>query len=283
MRRRLAFLAVLVLAGCGGGGDGSKPAPPGLFDYDREAPLGFRDAGRANRNYPIEVREISYTSPARGGPVTGFLVRPPGDGPFPGVMLMHGAGADSVQMVVQATWLAGRGALALVIDSPFARDRNLQIPPGIPGLRLDRDLIARNVVELRRGIDVLRDQGVDDEKIGFVGFSAGGRAGAILAGNEDRIDAYVLISSGSAPVSEVVKGVPIESRVEVEEILNDVDPLRHIRRASPAKLLFQNGRRDEVVPRAALNALYRAASKPKEIRWYGSRRRTPSTGTCSRG
>lgn len=270
MRKRLAFLAVLVFAGCGGG-DGAKPAPPGLFDYDREAPVGFRDAGRANRNYPIEVREVSYASPARGGRVTGFLVRPPGDGPFPGVMLMHGAGADSLQMLVQATWLAGRGAVALVIDSPFARNSSLQIPPGIPGLRLDRNLIARNVVELRRGIDVLQEHGVDDEKVGFVGYSAGGRAGAILAGNEDRIDAYVLMSSGSAPVSEVVKAVPVASRVEVEELLNDVDPLRHIRRAAPAKLLFQNGRRDEVVPRAALNALYRAASKPKEIRWYGSR------------
>jgi fermentation-respiration switch protein FrsA (DUF1100 family) len=78
------------------------------------------------------------------------------------------------------------------------------------------------------------------------------------------------MSGGSPPVAEIVKAVPIEARVEVEEILNGVDPLAHIRRAEPAKLLFLNGRRDQVVPRAALNALYRAASEPKEIRWYAS-------------
>ncbi len=110
--------------------------------------------------------------------------------------------------------------------------------------------------------------GVEDEKIGYVGYSAGARTGAILAGNEDRIDAYVLISGGSAPISEVTKAVPPETRSDVEAILTEVDPLRHVREAAPAKLLFQDGRKDEVVPRAALLALYRAASKPKEIRWY---------------
>ena len=59
-------------------------------------------------------------------------------------------------------------------------------------------------------------------------------------------------------------------RSDVAAILNEVDPLRHIRGAAPAKLRFQNGRRDEVVPRAALLAMYRAASKPKEIRWYNA-------------
>ena len=71
-------------------------------------------------------------------------------------------------------------------------------------------------------------------------------------------------------MSEIVKAVPVEARVEVEEILNGVDPLAHIRNAEPARLLFLNGRRDQVVPQAALNALYRAASEPKEIRRYST-------------
>jgi dienelactone hydrolase len=271
MPKALSLILVLLVAGCGGGGDGNEnaPAPPGRFDYDRNADVGFEDAGRVNRDYPIEIRQVSYASPDDRGRVSGFLVRPPGDGPFPGVILMHGAGGDSRQMLVQATWLAGRGAVAIAIDSPFVRNPNQQLPQGVAGLRAESDLIAQNVVELRRAVDVLTEDGdADEERIGFIGFSGGARTGAILAGNEDRIRAYVLMSGGSAPVAEIVKAVPVEARVEVEEILNGVDPLVHIRRAEPAKLLFLNGRRDQVVPRAALNALYRNASEPKEIRWY---------------
>jgi uncharacterized protein len=268
MLQRFALALVLLVAGCGGEGDERDAPPPGPFAYDREAALDFRDAGRVNRNYPIEIRQISFAGP--GGRVTGLLARPPGEGPYPGIVLMHGAGNNSSEMVLPATWLAGRGAVTLAIDSPFARNPQ-QLGDGIEALRGERELIAQNVIELRRAVDVLQDQNtVDGEKIGFVGYSAGARTGAILAGNEDRIDAYVLMSAGSPPVSEFVQAAPAENRAEVQEILNVVDPLRHIRNAAPAKLLFQNGRRDQVVPRAALLGLYRAASQPKEIRWYPS-------------
>jgi dienelactone hydrolase len=261
------LILVLLLAGCGGGGD-SASEESGPYAYDG-GDVELRDAGRVNRNYPIEIRDVSYPSPGNGGRVTAYLVRPPGKGPFAGVILMHGAGGNRRELVVQATWLAARGAVALAVDSPFARNPSLRVPEGVAGLRVERDLIVRNVVELRRAVDVLQEQeGVDDDRIGYLGFSAGARTGAILAGNEDRIKAYDLISGGSAPVSEVTKLVPPESRAEVAQILGDVDPLHHVRQAAPAKLLFQDGRRDEIVPRAALLALYRSASKPKELRWY---------------
>src|SRR5918999_1975569 len=269
MAQRFALLLVLLVAGCGGGGgDDNDSAPSGPFEYDREAALDFRDGGRVNQNYPIAIHQVSFAGP--DGRVTGLLARPPGEGPFPGIVLMHGAGANSSGMVLPATWLAGRGAVTLAIDSPFARTSR-DLGRGVEALRAETDLIAQNVVELRRAVDVLQDQStVDDERIGFVGYSAGARTGALLAGSEDRIDAYVLMSGGSPPVSEFLEGVPAESRAEVGEILEVVDPLRHIRNAAPAKLLFQNGRRDQLVPRAALVALHRAASQPKELRWYPS-------------
>ena len=94
MPKRIALvLMALLLAGCGGSGD-SNSAPEGPFDYDRDASLEFQDKGRVNRNYPIEIRDVSYASPSGDDAVTAFLVKPPGKGPFPGVVLAHGAGGN---------------------------------------------------------------------------------------------------------------------------------------------------------------------------------------------
>ena len=35
-----------------------------------------------NRNYPIEIRDVSYASPGGDDRVTAYLVKPPGKGPF---------------------------------------------------------------------------------------------------------------------------------------------------------------------------------------------------------
>jgi dienelactone hydrolase len=268
MKRIATFCALFALVGCAGG-DGPAFKPSGPFDYDREASLAFEDAGRLNQDYPIEIRDVSYASPKEGkGRVTAYLVRPPGDGPYAGMILQHGAEANRQQLVIQAAWLAGRGVVALVVDSPNARG-DVELPRGTAGLRVERDQVVQNVVELRRAVDVLLAQkNVDGKRIGFLGYSAGARAGAILAGVENRIAAYDLISGGSAPVAEYVRLAPPEARRDVRTLLGEIDPLRHVRAAAPAKLFFQNGRQDRVVPRAALVALYRAASRPKEIRWY---------------
>ena len=47
-------------------------------------------------------------------------------------------------------------------------------------------------------------------------------------------------------------------------------------------MLLQNGRRDEVVPRAALNALVDAAGKAAEVRWY-DQKHEPSSQALSEG
>ena len=46
--------------------------------------------------------------------------------------------------------------------------------------------------------------------------------------------------------------------------------MQTIRRARAGTLLLQDGRRDEVVPRAALNALADAAPSGTDVRWYAA-------------
>ncbi len=92
--------------------------------------------------------------------------------------------------------------------------------------------------------------------------------GALTSGVEHRIKAFDLIAGGAAPVSEYVEYAPADLQDELTTILERTDPLHFVGLAEPSELLFQNGRQDEIVPEAALEALADAGSEPKEVRWY---------------
>ena len=281
-RTRLATVAsgalCLALAACGGssssdGADGAAPKPAVTaatpFDYDAAAPLAFRDTGRANSNYPVVLRNVSFTSGAKR--LQAFLALPPGGGKRPGVVYLHGSGGDRGQLLVQAMWLAGRGSVTLAITAPSAgaaTDAAQGLTP-VQGLQRQRDLAVGDVVAVRRAVDLLRTRPeVDPERIGFVGWSGGARTGALLSGVEKRIGAFVLMSGGAAPVSVYASQAPANLRADVRRVLGPVDPLRLIKQARPGTLLLQDGRQDAVVPRGALEDLAGATPAKTEIRWY---------------
>ncbi len=239
MRPRSALGLGLTLALAASAGATSSP-----FAYDRTAPLRFVDKGRVNHHYPIAVHDVSYASP-KGGRVTAFLVLPPGKRPFPAVIYAHGSGGSRYDLVVDATWLAARGAIGLTVDDPFARNRSLERA----STARQNAALVQDVIDLRRAVDLLLSRrDVDPQRIAFVGFSQGARVGAVVAGEESRIRAFDLMSG---------RGASDGTLDELSEI-----------RKSRARFLFQVGRQDEVVPRAQLVALIAAAPKPKEVRWY---------------
>jgi dienelactone hydrolase len=273
MRHVVLLLLVLALTACGGAGDDEKASaePSNPFAYDRSRDLAVRDEGVINPGYPIAVHDISFASP-KDGRVPAYLIVPPGKGPYPAVIYMHGAGGNRLDFVAPGSWMAARRAVALTIDSPFVRKPAPAIPGGLPGLRRERDLSVQTVVDLRRAVDYLESlPQVDPERIAFVGYSAGARTGAILAGVEPRIKAFVLIAGGAPSVAEFARRVPRSNRREVTRILTTTDGLRYIRKApAGTRFLFQNGLRDEVVPRRALQAMIDAAPEPKDVRWYSA-------------
>jgi dienelactone hydrolase len=221
-----------------------------------------------NHGYPIKIRDVSFAGPD-GERVAAYLIVPPGKGPFPAVIYLHGAGQDREAMALPATWLAGRGAVALSVSSPFTRPEGQQTASGIEGIKGERDLTIQGVKELRRAVDLLQSlPEVDDDRIGFLGFSAGARTGALLAGVEHRLKAIVLMSGGETTVDQVMEAIDERDRAKVRPLFEDTDGLAYIARSSPTKLYLQAGRQDEIVPQDALERLYDAAGKPKEIHWY---------------
>jgi hypothetical protein len=262
----LATLSVILAvsaAGCGGGAG----VDAGPFAYDAGQPPTVSDRGIVDDDYPIAVHDISYVS--RDDTVEAYLAVPPGDGKRPAVVYVHGAGSTRDSMIGPALWLAGRGAVTLAITAPSSA----AVPPAgltrLGRLQWERSLEIRDVVAVRRAVDLLRERAdVDPDRLGYVGWSAGARTGAILSGVEPRLHALVLISGGSAPVSDFVKAAPTELKAEVEQTMSSIDPLRYIARARPGSLLLQDGRRDQVIPRKALEALVAAAPDGTEVRWY---------------
>lgn len=258
-------LAAALTAGCGGHGSGVPRSLARLYGYDRSAPLHFRDYGVINRDYPVKIHDVAYASP-RDGTVPGFLLVPPGKGPFPAVVFMHGSGGNRVDFLVPAAHFARRGFVALTVTSPWDRPPFPNPPNTFAGVRASKRLWVQAIVELRRALDLLAARhDVDRHRLGFVGFSLGAEEGAALAGVDHRLGAVVLISGGGT-----LKFVPPLSAAvgrRTAPLLVDTQPKNLIRYAR-APLLLEDGRFDEVIDRPRLESLIRAAPSPKTVRWF---------------
>jgi dienelactone hydrolase len=258
-------LAAVFAAGCGGHGSRLPASLARLYGYDRSTPLGFRDYGVVNHGYPVKIHDVSYASPG-DGKVPGFLLVPPGKGPFPAVVLMHGSGGTRVDFLVPAAHFARRGFVALTVTSPFDRPPYPNPPNTLAGMRANERNWAQAIVELRRALDLLaarRD--VDGRRLGFVGFSLGAEEGAVLAGVDDRLRAVALLSCGGT--LRFVPPLSASLRRRAAPLLAKMEPKDLIRYAR-APLLIEDGRFDKVIVRPRLESLIRAAPAPRTVRWY---------------
>ena len=181
----------------------------------------------------------------------------------------HGAAGDRNELLGEAQEMAGEGAVTLTLEMIYSPERARPLPQGMEGVRENSRREAEAVQEIRRAVDLLQSlDSVDEDEIGYVGWSAGARMGALTSGVEDRIKAFDLIAGGAASVSEYVKVAPVDLQDELTTLLEKTDPLHFVALAEPSELLFQDGRDDEVVPEPALRELADAGSEPKEVRWY---------------
>ncbi len=234
----MLVIVALTVAGCG-----SETADEGPFAYDSSQPLAFDDLGVVDPDYPVAVHDVSYGSSS--GRVEAFLVVPPGDGPWPAAVYVHGAGSDRLSMLGPATWLAARGAVTLAISAPSGSAGEPEGATGLARLEEHRAIEVADVVAVRRAVDLLRERDdVDPDRIGYVGWSAGARTGSILAGLERRLHSLVLIAPGAARVAEYVDAARPEDKAAVEQVMSSIDPLAYIARGDAESLLIQEAEQD---------------------------------------
>lgn len=278
----LSIVALLAASACGSSKSVVRPKPtnaharhhpdgiPRLaFGYNASVPLGYLDRGRVNRlSDPIAVDDISFRSEQRR--LDGYLLLPPGQARRPAVVFAHGSGGDRRQLLEEAGWLAARNVVALTITEPSSSNARAMVTGGAAGVLAQiRAAQVRDVVAVRRAADVLQSLArVDPERIGYVGWSAGARTGAFVAASDPRVKALVLLSAGAAPLSAFVANAPPGLRRPVRQVFGSVDPIRYIGKAQAGSVLLEDGRRDAIVPRAALLNIVHAAPRGTTVRWY---------------
>lgn len=256
----------------------AKPIEPellALFDYDEEADLEIEEAEYLEESRYTRA-DLSYASPA-GGRVPAYLFQPKGEGPYAGIVLMHGMPGSRDDALNMAPGYVQAGAVVLAISAPWARPDG----PREDVLRFDpRDRAEQIqlIQDLRRAVDLLESlDNVDSERLAYVGGSYGGAMGGLLAGVETRLKAYALMVGDGGLVAHFTGaedggyeelGITKESWDTWVNLMKPIEPMRFVAHAAPAHLLFQNGKVDKLVPAADAKAYQEAGSEPKTIKWY---------------
>ena len=260
-------------------GGPATAADRALFAYDINAPLNLQVTLDSTKN-GVEFNSITFDSPA-GGSATGIMYKPVGrTGLRPGIVAGHASGSPTgpVQGARVAMFemraLAERGAVVIGIDAPYSR-RGAFAPPSMSSL--DRPEHIRLLKDMQRAVDVLIAQGnVDTARIAFTGYSFGAMIGVHFAGIERRIKAAVITAGYGGNVTartnaNLLPGLaayPCAQRTTWFSENVPIEPIRFIPGASPTALLFQIARLDVAVLLADAQAVYDAASSPKEVLYY---------------
>ena len=140
----------------------------------------------------------------------GYIARPDGDGPFPGVVIIHEAFGLNENMQDIARRFADEGYVAFAIDLFAGRNRAVCMARFIGGML--RGTPERfGIGDLKAALSVLAEQpSVDGERVGAIGFCLGGGFAIAWACTDDRLKAIApFYGVNPRPLSAVSRSCPV--------------------------------------------------------------------------
>ena len=119
--------------------------------------------------------------------LAGYIAHPGGDGPFPGLVLIHEIFGLNENMKAIARRFAAQGYVALAVDLFAGRPRAMCMVRLMAGLLLN-PLHNRGIHDLKAALTFLSEQpGVDASRLGAVGYCFGGSFALAWACTDDRL------------------------------------------------------------------------------------------------
>jgi len=189
---------------------------------------------------------------------------PPGDGPFPTILALHGWGASAHDLIGLAPILHGGGALVLCPEGPVA----FEIAEGMLGFgwwpiteerELDPQAFDEAREKLRRFLDEACERyPIDPRKIVVLGFSQGGvMAYDLVLSQPARFAGLVALSSWlPQPVAQAIPQVEGLENLPALVIHGSQDPMIPVERAQESR---------ETLLKRGLNVQYREFEMQHEI------------------
>lgn len=131
----------------------------------------------------------SVSFPSGRAMVRGYLARPAGSGPFPGIVVIHEIFGLNDNIKEIARRFAGEGYAALAVDLFAGRNRALCMARFMTGL-ISGSVEPFGVGDLKAALSFLAEQPeVDAARIGAIGFCMGGGLAIAWACTDDRLKA----------------------------------------------------------------------------------------------
>ncbi len=186
-----------------------------------------------------------------------------------GILYTHWLGdadtSNATEFLAEAVALSGQGIVSVLVDAMWSQPKWYQsrVPED------DYDRSVRQIIELRRAMDVLLAQpNIDPKRIAYVGHDFGAMYGIVMGAVDRRASTYVLMAGTPHFVDWFLFAQKPKSPDEYRRQLAPLDPINFIGQLAPAPIFFQFAAHDEYVTAEAATAFYAAAQPRKQTAMY---------------
>ncbi len=253
---------------------------------DVPKPFGMREPGFSYRMRPLfryaktSVHHVRFRAAGMDDDVRAIYYRPDGDGPFPGVVTIHGllkSQPSFADFIAQR--LAVRGVATLMVEMAGYGERVAVDRAGRQwSWLLEPDTAQRflqqAVRDIRRGATWLAQrEEVDADRLGITGVSMGGIFSSLAMSLDPRFKRGVFFLAGGRieqPLFDARELTWVKARYRaigldreaVRERLRGYEPVEHAHRLRGRPVLFINAAFDTLITPDMTKALHEAAGGP---------------------